>query len=1095
MTPASEYSEDRLVQKTTAEFLHRELGWDAMVYAHNTELLGPAGTLGRTHEREVVLVRELRNALERLNPGRPTEAYAAAVDLLAAPALGRPSVEINRELYDFVRDGVPVRWETPEGETRDERLRVLDFADAPGMNRFLAVRELWVQGAVYRRRPDLIGFVNGLPLLFLECKRSTKDVRVAYEKNYRDYRDTIPHLFHHNALVMLSNGITGRVGTITAPYGKFGEWKRLAEEEAGSVTFETMLRGVCSRRAFLDLVENFLLFDTGSRYGTIKVLARNHQYLGVNRALDAVRERRGRGGKLGVFWHTQGSGKSYSMVFLTRKIERTIGGGFTFVVVTDRTELDRQIGDTYAGVGVIRKRVEHQAASGEHLKQLIAAGTPYVFTLIQKFNEAGTAAYSTRDDVIVLADEAHRTQYGKLAENMRAGLPNAAFIAFTGTPLMDSAEDQLTRRVFGDYVSTYDFRRAVDDGATVRLFYDARGEKLGITTPDLNDRIADVLRDAEERGELDQDGRAKLEQALQRDYAVLTAPDRLRRIADDLVAHYVARRSTGKAMLVCLDKVTCVKMWELIADGWQRQINTRLARLESEPDPSCRSVLEEELAWLLETDFRVMVSEEQNEMDTFRRWRDEENAAAEARCDDWRWELDIVRHRQTLKRHDSEKEFQDPDHPFRVAIVCAMWLTGFDVPSLSTLYLDKPMKGHSLMQAIARANRVWEDKSSGLLVDYNGMLKSLRAALAKYGEGLPGGDGTGGGPEPDATALAGEFEAALAACEAQLTTCGFDIATLIAAEGFAKLALLDRDNEESAVNAVCRNDETRARFEVLARETFRRRKALLGRPDLLEPMRRRANAVEAIYAQLQDNRETADITQVIVRLYGVVGEAVVPTEQREAGTASGKVYDISAIDFDRLRREFARSATPQRDVMALKDAVEQQLERMVARNPLRVDFYERFRTIVDTYNRETDRAVIERTFEELLAFVQSLGEEDRRAVREGLDEEHLAVFDLLCLQRDNLDARLRQRVKAVAVGLLDALRAELARLEDWRSRPQTQAKVRTFIYDYLFDERTGLPESYPIDEVRMLSDRVFEHVYTVYGRGPGPGGGGQQWAA
>lgn len=1088
--PAGEYSEDQLVQRTTAEFLRDALGWET-AHAFHGETFGPAGTLGRRSDRDVVLTRDLRAALERLNPGRPAAAYDAAVEQLAAPALGRDVVHINRDLYALVRDGVPVRYDGPDGRPRDERLRVLDFR-TPANNRFLAVRELWVRGPVYRRRLDLVGFVNGLPLLFVECKASTKDVRVAYDRNLTDYRDTVPHVFHHNAVVMLSNGLVGRVGTVTGRYEHFHEWKRLAEEEPGSTAFETMLRGVCDRARFLDLVEHFLLFDDSGRHGLVKILARNHQLLGVNRAFDAVQARGARGSpsgtKLGVFWHTQGSGKSYSMAYLARKVRRRLGANVTFVVVTDREELDDQIADTFVGVGAVARKAEHQAGSGEHLKALLASGTAYVFTLVQKFNDAGAGAYSLRDDVIVLADEAHRTQYGRLAENMRRALPNAAFVAFTGTPLMHTPEDQRTREVFGDYVSTYDFRRAVDDGATVRLFYDNRGEKLRVTAPDLNDRIADAVRAAEDAGELDDAAaRAALARALGRDYAVLTAPDRLRRVADDLVWHLAERWETGKAMLVCLDKVTCVKMDELVADAWQRRVAEQAAALDAATDPEARARLEAQLAWLTGTERRVIVSEQQNEVDTFRRWREEENAALAARGDPWRWTFDIAGHRARMKRGDSEAEFKDDAHPFRLAIVCAMWLTGFDVPSLSTLYLDKPMRGHTLMQAIARANRVWEGKSSGLLVDYNGMLRSLRVALATYGEGRPPGAGTQvhEGPAPDADALAGELARALAACEAHLRDCGFDLGALVRAAGFAKLALLDRANRDSAVNAVCRSDEARARFEALARETFKRRRALLGRQDLLDPLRPRADAVEAIYRQLQDDRAAADITRVLVRLYGVVGEAIAPAgAARAPGAPSGKAYDLSGLHFDRLRQEFDRSAARRRDVMALKDAAGRVLGAMVAENPLRADFASRFERIVAEYNQETDRVTIEQTFEALVGLLGDLGAEQQRAVREGLDEAHLAVFDLLCAHGGALGAKDRERVKAVAVALLDGVRREMAELHEWRSRGPATAHVRQFIYDYLWDERTGLPEAYGLAQVQAAAERVFLHVFA---RGGGEG--------
>lgn len=1084
---SAEYSEDRLVQKTTAEFLEKELGWES-TYGYNTETLGEEGTLGRRDEGDVVLLRYLRRKLEELNPGHPAEAYAQAVDQLTATSASKNLLQANREMYGLVRDGVRVEYKAPDGGRRSPRLKVIDFDD-PERNHFLVVRELWVRGMPYRRRPDLVGFVNGLPLLFIELKAHHKSVRAAYDDNLSDYLDTIPHLFHHNAVCMLSNGDEARVGTMLSPFDFFHHWKRMDEGEQGVVQWETMLRALCDKGRFLDLVENFILFDDSPSGGTIKAMAANHQFMGVNRAFEAVQDREVRRGRLGVFWHTQGSGKSYSMVLLSRKVHRRLHGSFTFVILTDRVELDEQIAKTFAGCGAVKEPKAVHATDGEHLKQLLQQDHRYIFTLIHKFNRGDEQPYTDRDDIIVIADEAHRTQYGKLAENMRRVLPNASYIAFTGTPLMKTAEDQLTREIFGDYVSKYDFKRAVDDGATVPLYYDNRGEKLDIATTDLNDRIAEEL----EQHALDQDQEEKLRRDLSRDYHILTADERVDRIARDVVAHYSKRWETGKAMLVALDKITCVRMYDLIESYWAEEVRRqeeRLSTLEADAaeleaataghDEETRvrvraahhdKVREatEKLEWLRTTEVCVVVSEEQNEVKKFKDWG-----------------LDIVPHRMKMKQRDLAEDFKKPDHPFRFVIVCAMWLTGFDVPSLTTLYLDKPMKGHTLMQAIARANRRAEGKNNGHIVDYNGMLKSLRAALATYGEGGidPGGDGTGGDDPPAEeveAALTEAFVAAIDACEEHLTNCGFAIEKLVEAEGFGKLALLSKDNEDSAVNAVCRTDETRARFEVLAREVFKKRRALISEPGL-DAERSKADAIDAIYKRLQENKEGADISAVIMALRGVVSKAITHQPMtRLPGAESGKTFDISHIDFDKLRREFDRQPHKNTTVMSLSDAVEKRLRRMVQRNPLRMDLYDRYRKIIDAYNRETDRVTVEETFEELVKFVDELTDEEQRTVREGLDEEHLAVFDLLVQRKGDLDTRARNRVKEIAVSLLEAIKAKLAELDHWKEKRQTQAQVQQLILDYLYDEKTGLPLGvYSDEEVKSLADVVYLHVYQQY---------------
>lgn len=336
----SAFNEDTLVQQTTADYLHDVLGW-ASVYAYNDETFGPGGTLGRTSDREVVLTRYLRAALEKLNPGLPEPAYEEAVRQITTTSVSQSALGTNRDKDALLRDGVLVTYRADDAGLKKERLRVFDFA-TPAENHFLCVRELWVRGDLYRRRADIVGFVNGVPLLFMELKNVSKDIRDAYEQNLKDYRDTVPHLFHHNAIIVLANGVDAKLGAVTSPFEHFHEWKRLDEDEAGAVDMETLLKGVCAKTALMDLFENFIVFDDSSGKA-IKIVAKNHQYLGVNRAVAAVADRERRKGKLGVFWHTQGSGKSYSMVFFTRKVHRKLGGNFTFLVCTDRDDLDTQI--------------------------------------------------------------------------------------------------------------------------------------------------------------------------------------------------------------------------------------------------------------------------------------------------------------------------------------------------------------------------------------------------------------------------------------------------------------------------------------------------------------------------------------------------------------------------------------------------------------------------------------------------------------------------------------------------------------------------------------------------------------------------------
>ena len=598
-----------------ADYLERRLGWEC-VYAHNNEDYGPGSLLGRSSDREVVLAPILRERLEHLNPGLPDDAYEDGVRELTSTSASQSLAAANGEKHDLIRNGVQVTFPDFKGARVKKRLRVIDF-DTPENNHFLCVRELWIRGDLYRWRADIIGFVNGLPLLFVECKNIHTSLRAAFEKNYSDYRDTIPHIFHHNAIVMFGNGEKARIGSITSGWGHFHEWKRLAEDDPGVVDMETLLKGVCDKRTFLDLVENFILFDDSSGE-TRKILARNHQYLGVNQAVEAVRDRESRDRRLGVFWHTQGAGKSYSMVMFARKVHRKIGGNFTFLVLTDRRDLDTQIYKTFAGCGVVDDEGDPcRAFSGDHLRKLLGEHKSHIFSLIQKFNETvpEDGAYTTREDVIVITDEAHRTQYGMLALNMRDALPNASYIGFTGTPLF--TDDEITRKVFGDYVSTYDFQRAVQDNATLPLYYDRRGEELGLAIGDLNERIAEKIEEFEVD---DLDIRERLEDDLKQDYHVVTAQSRLDQIARDMVRHYSTGWESGKAMLICIDKLTCVRMHQLIEHYWDERIAELERWTQRSTDEQETVHLQRQIAWMRETITAVMVSEEQGEVEKFKNW-------------------------------------------------------------------------------------------------------------------------------------------------------------------------------------------------------------------------------------------------------------------------------------------------------------------------------------------------------------------------------------------------------------------------------------------------------------------------------------------
>ncbi len=563
----SDFNEDPAVEGPAAD-LFNVLGWQRTNLYH--EFAG-ASSEGRRSMREAVLPTRLWAALQKAEPG------PACRDFQMKPLPRSPGTvpamlvaDANAEIYALLKDGVPVQITGSDGERKKEKARVIDWRE-PRANDFLIAQQVWFQGELYKRRADMVGFVNGLPLLFIELKAPTENVRDAFDGNIRSYRTDVPQLCSYNAAILISNGIEAQVGATHAPYEHFVEWKKAeSEDDPPAAGLEVAVRGIGQPERLLDLVENFTAFEK-AKGGLVKKLAKNHQFLGVNRAVAAVDKIAETHGRLGVFWHTQGSGKSLSMLYFAQKVLRTKPGNWTFVIVTDRAELDRQIADTFANCGATSKeREEIQAQSREHLKELLQGNERYVFTLIQKFGTAAGETFpklSDRSDIIVITDEAHRSQYAVLASNMRRALPNAAFIAFTGTPLI-ATDAEKTKEVFGDYVSIYDFAQSITDGATVPLFYENRIPELQLANDDLSDELDRVIEDAE----LDEAQEARLAQIFSRQYHLITRDDRLDKIADDMVRHFAGRGYRGKAMFVGLDKAAAVRMYDKVQTRWKAEI-------------------------------------------------------------------------------------------------------------------------------------------------------------------------------------------------------------------------------------------------------------------------------------------------------------------------------------------------------------------------------------------------------------------------------------------------------------------------------------------------------------------------------------------
>ena len=1039
-----DYSENILVQESAGNLLQNELGWDVK-FAYNKEVLGTDGTLGRTSYNEILLKRYFSAALKKLNPWINESQIVEAQNILENRLSTSSLLQINEEKYRLIRNGIKVTVKKPNGETETQTAAVIDFKN-PENNYFLAVKELKIHGDLYRRRTDIVGFVNGIPLLFVELKKTTVDVRNAYDDNYTDYLDTIPHLFYYNAFLMISNGVEAKVGTLGSKYEFFHEWKRLAEQEQGSVALETMLRGICKKENFLDLLENFILYDKSGGH-TAKILARNHQYLGVNEAVKAYAERKLNNGKLGVFWHTQGSGKSYSMVFLAQKIRRKFAGSPTFVVLTDRDELNKQISETFENCGLLGdgKTSQFIATSGDDLIQKLKGNPSFIFTLIHKFNKPDAEPIYPDHDIIIMSDEAHRSQYGLFAANMMKLLPTAARIGFTGTPLF--SDDDITVRTFGKYVSVYDFRRAVEDGATVPLYYENRGEKiLDLHNPEITDKILDAIENAD----MDEAQQEKLEAEFGKEIHLLIAEPRLKSIARDFVRHYSDLWTSGKAMFVCLNKVTCVRMYNYVQEYWKEEIKNLKDKIKHTGHQQEAQELSRKLEWMQETKMAVVISQEQNEIQTFNKWG-----------------LDIRYHRRKMEKRELDKEFKDAKKPLRVVFVCAMWLTGFDVKCLSCLYLDKPLKAHTLMQTIARANRVAEGKSNGLIVDYIGIVKALRKALADYTANVGG--VAGADPTVDKVELIARILETTGKAKNFLAEQGIELQMLIDVVDFAKIAYLQK-----AANAVCAALETKKTLATYAAELNRLMK-YADRDDISADTRKEYEAIAAIYAELQKKRRHVDTTDLMVEINSIIS-SYVKIEQTGGTVREGTRFDISAIDFDLLRREFAKAKNKNLLMRDLEEIIQQKLDRLLFENPRRINYYEHYQRIIEDYNKEQDRATIEKTFMDLMNLANNLDEEEQRYVREGFkSDEELSLYDMLF--RENLSKNDIKKIKEVAVDLLCKIKEAIAQYDHWTDKQETKAAVDNLIRDTLWQE---LPECYDEISISTYRQRIYEYVYTRY---------------
>jgi len=1043
------YTEDSLVEQPAIQ-LFAELGWETL--SASDEVMGTASPspqpspargegvcLGRETKSEVVLAVRLRNVLVRLNPSLPFEAISAAVDELSRDRSAMLPTAANRELWALMRDGVKVS--VPDlirGGQKDERVQVVDWDD-PTANEFLLVSQMTIVGQLYTCRPDLIGFVNGLPWVVIELKKPGVPAKQAFDGNLTSYKHAqngVPALFWSNALLIASNGTDSRVGSLTADWERFFEWKRIeSEDEPRRVSLEVMLRGLCEPSRLLDMTENYTLFSE-HKSGLTKIVGQNHQFIGVNNAIRAMLKAREEGhGRGGVFWQTQGSGKSFSMVFFAQKVLRKIPGNWTFVIVTDRVELDKQIATTFAACGAVSDAQVSHAQSGAQLRELLSGNNRYVFTLIHKFQIAEVLC--DRRDVIVLTDEAHRSQYDTLAMNMRAALPNAMFVAFTGTPLI--AGEERTREVFGDYVSIYDFQQSVEDGATVPLFYENRTPELHLDNPDLNDDIYELIENAD----LSDEAEKKLERELGRQYHLITRDDRLDTVAQDIVKHFLGRGFQGKAMVVSIDKATALRMYDKVRKYWPKTPSP-----QSSPASGRGGERENQFLTPDKTDMAVVVSPGQNEIEQMAKLG-----------------IDIVPHRKRINDEKLDDKFKDPNDPLRLVFVCAMWLTGFDAPNCSTVYLDKPMRNHTLMQTIARANRVYPGKQSGLIVDYANVFASLEKALAIYGKGAGGAM-----PVRDKKALADELRYAVNDANVYCLEHGVALAEIetMPTANFAQAGAIQTAADRLMAPETIKRDFLA--LEALVSSLYR---AVKPDPVAIE-FSQRCGCLAAIAECIRTVTDPPDIAHIMKGIQDLLDASIAAEPFKiHQTTAEYAQIDLSKINFEALRKRFESKKPSNTDVERLKAAVRAQLERMVRLNPTRADYLQKFQELIEGYNSGSRN--IEEVFKELLALSLILTNEQTRHVRENLSEEELTIFDILTRPAPELTTEKQEEVKKVAHQLLEKLHELL--VLGWRQKISARARVKIEIENAL---DAGLPRAYTKELYEAKCSAVFEHVYQSY---------------
>ncbi|HOF04507.1 MAG TPA: type I restriction endonuclease subunit R [Syntrophales bacterium] len=999
----------------------------------------------RDNYGQVVLERRLRQALARLNPRIPADALEEALRKMTRP--DSPSLVANNHAFHrMLIEGIPVEVQRKDGSHGHEQVWAIDFED-PENNEFLAVNQFTVVENQIERRPDVVLFINGLPMAVIELKNAATENATIWTafNQLQTYKMQIPSLFTFNEAMVISDGVQSRIGTLTADREWFMPWRTIEGEELADTKLpqlQVVLEGVFEKRRFLDLIRHFIVFEDVGGGVLVKKMAGYHQYHAVNVAVQETvracvpsaspwRVREGEGTyfarsqknakpgdrRVGVVWHTQGSGKSLTMAFYAgRVVLHPAMENPTLVVITDRNDLDDQLFGTFARCHELLRQQPVQAESRAHLRELLkTASGGVVFTTVQKFFPTNGGdqhpLLSDRRNIVVIADEAHRSQYDFIdgfARHMREALPNASFIGFTGTPI--ELTDKNTRAVFGDYISIYDIERAVKDGATVPIYYESRLAKLELKETELP-KIDAEFEEATEGEEVEHKERLKTKWAQLE--ALVGTEKRLKLIAEDLVKHFEERLSAmdGKAMIVCMSRRICVELYKAITA-------IRPAWHHPEDDKGIIKI--------------VMTGSASDPLD---------------------WQGHI---RNKPRREELAKRFKDPKDPLKVVIVRDMWLTGFDAPCLHTMYVDKPMRGHGLMQAIARVNRVFKDKPGGLVVDYLGLADQLKYALANYTES--GGKGQ--------TAIDQE-EAVSVMLERYEVCCGifhgFDWSLWKTGGPQERLSVLPAAQEH-----VLSQDDGKNRLVKAVSElskafalTVPHEKALEIRDDVAF-----FQAVKSVLTKSTgDGRRSPEEIELAIRQ--IVSKAVSSDEVIDIFAAAGlKKPDISILS-DEFLAEVRGMPQKNLAVEMLRKLLEGEIKTRGRKNIVQArSFAELLENAIKKYqNRAIETAQV---IEELIALAKALREAGRRGEKLGLTDDEVAFYDALEVNDSAVAVLGDETLRLIAQELVKAVRSSIT--IDWTVRENVRAQMRVII------KRILRKYGYPPDKQVRATELVLEQA-------------------